>query len=90
MMRPLVIATTAFALLAFAGGQTPARAETYRWCAQVASNGEPSCYFATFEKCRAYIIASGGICFSRALAKSVDPEAPRQSAARAIAAPSRN
>jgi hypothetical protein len=88
MMRPLIIASTAFALLNFGSGPVPARAETYRWCAQVASNGAPSCYFATFEKCRAYIIASGGACFSRALAQPANPEAPRQSAARAITASS--
>lgn len=48
---------------------TPAKAEaSYRWCAQVAADAKPGCYFATFEKCRSYIMTAGGVCFSRVLA----------------------
>jgi ABC-type tungstate transport system substrate-binding protein len=66
----------------------PAKAEpAYRWCAQVGSDAKPSCYFATFEKCRSYIMAAGGVCFSRVLADEPEVTASRttnaMSAARA-------
>jgi len=57
---------------------TPAKTEpAYRWCAQVGSDAKPSCYFATFEKCRSYIIAAGGVCFSRVLADEPEVTASR-------------
>jgi len=66
---------------------TPAKAESYRWCAQVGSDAKPSCYFATFEKCRGYIMTAGGVCFSRVLVDEPEVTASRtttgMSAARA-------
>ena len=67
---------------------TPARSEpAYRWCAQVGSDSKPTCYFATFDKCRSYIMTAGGVCFSRVLADEPQVTASRttngMSAARA-------
>jgi hypothetical protein len=55
----------------------PAKAETYRWCAQVGSEAKPGCYFATFEKCRSYIMTTGGVCISRVLVDEPEVTASR-------------
>mgnify|MGYP002651028699 FL=1 len=59
---------------------TPAKAETYRWCAQVGPDAKPGCYFATFSKCRSYIMTAGGVCFSRVLVDEPEVTASRTNA----------
>ena len=57
---------------------TPAKAEpSYRWCAQVGSDSKPACYFATFDKCRSYVMTAGGVCFSRVLVDEPEMTASR-------------
>jgi len=44
---------------------TPAKADPYRWCAEYAGGargGNTSCYFVTYEQCRASVSGVGGFC----------------------------
>ena len=74
VMRLLIVS---LALLCTSFVAAPAEAETYRWCAQVGSGVSPTCYFATFDKCRTYIMTAGGVCFSRVLVDEVATTASR-------------
>ena len=76
-MRTLIFTLALFC----AGVVTPAKAEPYRWCAQVGSNVSPSCYFATFDKCRTYIMTAGGVCFSRVLVDEAESTPSRATTA---------
>jgi hypothetical protein len=74
-MRKVVFA---FSLLCAGIAATPAKAEpSYRWCAQVGSDSKPACYFATFDKCRSYVMTAGGVCFSRVLVDEPEMTASR-------------
>jgi hypothetical protein len=44
---------------------TASHADPYRWCAEYAGGqhgGSTSCYFNTFEQCRASVSGVGGFC----------------------------
>ena len=44
---------------------TPAKADPYRWCAEYSGGkrgGSTSCYFVTFDQCRAAVSGVGGFC----------------------------
>jgi hypothetical protein len=74
-MRKVIFA---FSLLCASIAATSAKAEpSYRWCAQVGSDSKPACYFATFDKCRSYVMTAGGVCFSRVLVDEPEMTASR-------------
>ena len=64
MTRPHSIALAALGLLAAASTFDGAKADPYRWCADLTINrgGASNCYFVTLEQCRATVSGVGGYC----------------------------
>src|SRR5271156_2968614 len=65
-MRPLMLSL--FLIAAAVLGETPlASAQSpysYPWCARYYKEGTPtSCYFTSYQQCRATVSGIGGLCF---------------------------
>jgi hypothetical protein len=62
-MRFLTMTAAAFAVSSIVA--SPAHADPYRWCAEYGGGkrgGSTSCYFVTYEQCRAAVSGVGGFC----------------------------
>lgn len=64
MLSFIRIALTALGLLAVPSAFDNAKADSYRWCADLTINwgGATNCYFRTLEQCRATVSGVGGYC----------------------------
>ena len=64
MTRPIFTALAALTLLAAGAIFDSAKADPYRWCAELTINwgGASNCYFMTLEQCRATVSGIGGFC----------------------------
>jgi hypothetical protein len=65
-MRPSILSTFLI-VSALLGGIPPASAQSptsYPWCARYYKDSAPtSCYFTSYQQCRASVSGVGGLCF---------------------------
>lgn len=60
-MRYVVLAVTA-AFLSISPAQSPAHADTAKWCATYARRGMTECLYHTFRQCLDSVSGMGGFC----------------------------